>query len=82
MRKIERKREMKNIEEEKNRNNRAVEIRRKVVGKTGAEAKIEKIKRLGKRTGEGREMLWVRFTSVEKKIRVMKKKRNLRDRRE
>lgn len=52
------------------------------MGKTGAEAKIEKIKRLGKRNGDGREMLWVRFASVEEKIRVMKGKRNLRDRRE
>lgn len=48
----------------------------------GAETKIEKIKRLGKRNREGREMLWVRFASVEKKIRVMKRKKNLRDRRE
>lgn len=53
-----------------------------MVGKTGAEAKIEKIKRLGKRNREEREMLWVRFASVEKKIRVMKRKKNLRDRRE
>lgn len=46
----------------------------------GTEAKIEKIKRLGRKNGEGREMLWARFTSVEEKIRAIKGKRNLRDR--
>lgn len=48
----------------------------------GTEAKIEKIRRLGRKNGEGREMLWARFASVEEKIRAIKGKRNLRDRRE
>lgn len=48
----------------------------------GTEAKIEKIRRLGRKNGEGREVLWARFASVEEKIRAIKGKRNLRDRRE
>lgn len=53
-----------------------------IVKETGAVAKIEGIRRIGKKNGEGREMICVRFASVEEKIEVMKWKRNLRDRRE
>lgn len=48
---------------------------------TGAEAKIVKIRSLG-RMRRGREMLWIRFASVEEKLEVMKRKRNLKDRKE
>lgn len=53
-----------------------------IVRETETDAKIEKIRRLGRKNGEGRGMLWMRFVNVEEKIRVIKRKRNLRDRRE
>lgn len=53
-----------------------------IVKEPGAKARVEGIRRLGKRDGEGREMLWVRFASVEEKVVVRKGKRKLRDRRE
>lgn len=53
-----------------------------IVKETGAVAKIEGIRRIGKRNREGREIVWIRFTSVEEKIEVMKGKKKLRDRRE
>lgn len=30
----------------------------------------------------GKEILWIRFASVEEKLEVMKRKRNLKDRKE
>lgn len=53
-----------------------------VVRETRTEAKIEKIRTLGRKNGERREMLWMKFASVKEKIRVRKGKRNLRYRRE
>lgn len=48
---------------------------------TGAVAKIDGIRRIGRRNGESREMLLVRFASVEEKMEVMKGKKKLRNRR-
>lgn len=53
-----------------------------IVGATGAIAKIEGIRRLGKRDKERGDMIWVRFASVGEKIEVMKGKAKIRDRRE
>lgn len=53
-----------------------------IVKETGASAKIEKIRKIGKREGEGGERIWVRFEKVEEKIEVMKGKNRLRDRKE
>lgn len=52
-----------------------------IVKATEAVVKIKRIKRIGRRNGEGREMKWVRFTSVGEKLEVMKRKK-LRDRKE
>lgn len=53
-----------------------------IVKATEAVVKIKRIKRIGRRNGEGREMKWVRFASVGKKLEVMKRKKGLRDRKE
>ncbi|XP_011862750.1 PREDICTED: golgin subfamily A member 6-like protein 22 [Vollenhovia emeryi] len=53
-----------------------------IVRETGAEAKIEEIKRIGKRYKDGKDMVMVRFENVRDKIQVMKGKRNLRERSE
>lgn len=52
-----------------------------IVKATEAVVKIKRIKRIGRRNGEGREIKWVRFASVGKKLEVMKGKK-LRDRKE
>lgn len=52
-----------------------------IVKATEAVVKIKRIKRIGRRNGEGREMKWVRFASVGEKLEVMKGKK-LRDRKE
>lgn len=58
------------------------EVVEEIVKQTGVVAKIEGIRRIGKKDGAGREMVWVKLASVKEKIEVMKGKRNLRDRRE
>lgn len=52
-----------------------------IVKATEAVVKIKRIKRIGRRNGEGREMKWVRFASVGEKLEVMKGKK-LRNRKE
>lgn len=52
-----------------------------IVKATEAVVKIKRIKRIGRRNGEGRELKWVRFASVGEKLEVMKGKK-LRDRKE
>lgn len=52
-----------------------------IVKATEAVMKIKKIKRIGRRNGEGRKMKWVRFASVGEKLKVMKGKK-LRDKKE
>lgn len=52
-----------------------------IVKATEAMVKIKRIKRIGRRNGEGREIKWVRFASVGEKLEVMKGKK-LRDRKE
>lgn len=52
-----------------------------IVKATEAMVKIKRIKRIGRRNGEGREMKWVRFASVGEKLEVLKGKK-LRDRKE
>lgn len=52
-----------------------------IVKVTEAVVKIKRIKRIGRRNGEGRELKWVRFASVGEKLEVMKGKK-LRDRKE
>lgn len=51
-----------------------------IVKETGAVAKIEGIRRIGRRSGEGREMLWVRFVSVEEKVEIIRGNKNLKGR--
>lgn len=53
-----------------------------IVEATEAIAKVEGMRRIGNKNKEGREMVWVKFASVEEKIEVMKRKAKLRDRRE
>jgi len=55
---------------------------KEIVETTGAIAKVEGIRRLGKKDKEGGEIIWVRFASVGEKVDVMKGKAKLRDRRE
>lgn len=51
----------------------------RIVKKTEAVAKIEGIRRIRRKNGERKKMLWVRFASVEEKVKVMKGKQKLRD---
>lgn len=41
-----------------------------IVKVTGAVVKIEGMKSIGRRNGEGREMIWVRFVSVREKLEL------------
>lgn len=52
-----------------------------IVKEMGAVAKVEGIKKIERKNSKEREMVWVRFASVEEKVEVMKEKKELRDRR-
>lgn len=91
MRKLELEGEMRKREERKrNIIIKGVEVKRErweglkeeveeIVKQTGVVTKIEGTRRIGKKNGERREMVWIRLSSVKEKIEVMKGKRNLRE---
>lgn len=45
-------------------------------------AKIEEMRKIGKKNRKGRETVWLRFASIGEKLDVMKGKKLLRDRNE
>lgn len=53
-----------------------------IVKLTRAVAKVEGIKKIGKKDKDGREMVWVRFANVEKKLKVMKGMMKLKNKKE
>lgn len=46
-----------------------------IVKETGTAAKVEGIRKLGKKNSEERKMVWIRFASAREKVEVMKGKK-------